>query len=456
MPTEYRSDIDALRGIAICAVLLYHVSSNVFPGGSLGVDLFFVISGYLIFGLIVTQISERSFAIRKFYLRRAFRLIPPLVLMLTATTVFAYLQFTPIALREYSQSMLGALTYSSNIYFLRETDYFGAINQQNFPLIHLWSLAVEEQFYLTIPILIVASLKGKISLKFSLTAVFALSLIGFLSLQTMGYERFAFYLAPFRAWEFCLGALAYIYRTELLFKLKQYATILQVASLVLVIASFFSFGKLGSYNFIFNFVVALGAFLAIIFGLENVILSNRWVTKSLKLVGKSSYSIYLWHFPILFAWRQIQPSPMSVLELTCYAALSIFIGIGSTVFFEAPLLRNVNSRRLLLFVICPSIVLIFVSVLMLLRDGFEQSYYTKRLSNPQQEIYSIVRPALLERERGIIDIKESRCEFTISKISELLTEYYSRHKNCLEQYGKPILISGDSHSFNLFNMIVEF
>ena len=152
---KYRSDIDGLRAVAILPVVAYHAGLALVPGGFVGVDVFFVISGYLICRLINDEIKNGSFTVAAFYKRRVMRLFPALFAMLLATSVLAYLYLLPIELKEFSDSMIAAVTYVSNIFFAMTTGYFDAPAETK-PLLHTWSLSLEEQFYIVCPLLMLA------------------------------------------------------------------------------------------------------------------------------------------------------------------------------------------------------------------------------------------------------------------------------------------------------------
>jgi peptidoglycan/LPS O-acetylase OafA/YrhL len=448
----YRKDIDGLRGISIVAVLAYHVFPTFFPGGSLGVDIFFVISGFLISSLILNELKAENFTLSKFYLRRTLRLVPSLALMLIVTSIMLYLYLTPGTLKEYSQSLISAVTFTSNLYLFRETDYFGAIQAQNFPLLHLWSLAVEEQFYLFFPLLLIFSVRKKVNLKILLVFIGLLSLTGYIGLNLVGMERHSFYLTPFRFWEFLLGAAAYFYRSESLKFSKRFYGQINVIGLVLIFLAIVLFGKTDTNIFIYNLIVAIGAHMLIVSGTQknlSKILNNNFLI----IVGKSSYSIYLWHLPLLYLSQKIILRPLNSFELIGFAIACVALGILITFFLEIPLLEITNFKKVLIYGVLPSMILLILGSTIFLKNGLEVSYYNSRLSIEQKNVYLLVSQGLREVESRTILLDESECKYDVSNLDNLSGKFINRHKKCLEKYGKPILLIGDSHSFNLFNLL---
>jgi peptidoglycan/LPS O-acetylase OafA/YrhL len=203
---RYRSDVDGLRAVAVISVVLFHAGLPQFPGGFIGVDVFFVISGYLITTLILHDVAKGRFSIANFYERRVRRIFPALLAVLAFASVAGYLILLPADARTFGQSLVATTVFSSNLLFFQQTGYFDAAAETK-PLLHTWSLAVEEQFYLLYPLLLL--LIGRYLRKRYTTA---LLMVGGLSLAIsivgVGRDQPAmFYLAPPRAWELLLGGL---------------------------------------------------------------------------------------------------------------------------------------------------------------------------------------------------------------------------------------------------------
>jgi peptidoglycan/LPS O-acetylase OafA/YrhL len=203
---KYRSDIDGLRAVAVLPVVLYHFGIPGFPGGYVGVDIFFVISGYLICGLIQADLDRGRFSIADFYERRILRILPALIAMFCAVSALAFIFFLPEELKAYLKSLLGAAASASNIYFAKTADYFDAMSGVK-PLLHTWSLGVEEQFYIFAPLfMLFIHRRFPQKLKHVFIGVGVLSFVFNLWL----FHRtptFAFYLMPSRAWELALGGM---------------------------------------------------------------------------------------------------------------------------------------------------------------------------------------------------------------------------------------------------------
>ena len=209
MSLKYRPEIDGLRAIAVFAVILYHAefnfgSYNPFKGGFIGVDVFFVISGYLITSILLREMSEGKFNFTRFYERRARRILPALFTVMSASLPFAYYTMLPKAVIEYAGSILSVLAFGSNIWFWREDSYWAAPSALK-PFLHTWSLSVEEQFYVFFPIILL--LLYKFAQRY-ITAIFAFGFLFSLLLSHFGsayFPKATFFLLPTRAWELLAG-----------------------------------------------------------------------------------------------------------------------------------------------------------------------------------------------------------------------------------------------------------
>ena len=208
-PLSYRPDIDGLRAVAVISVILFHIHADLLPGGFLGVDIFFVISGYLITGIIQRELAEQRFSLLNFYQRRAKRILPAFLFMLAACTAACVWLLTPDDFIAYLRSLRSSLLFGANLFFAQSGGYFD-IQSAEKPLLHIWSLSVEEQFYFVFPLLI--WLVHKYRPKYTVHAVIAMMAASLLS-GLMEYKAEAYYLPQVRAYELLFGSLAAVFTT---------------------------------------------------------------------------------------------------------------------------------------------------------------------------------------------------------------------------------------------------
>jgi peptidoglycan/LPS O-acetylase OafA/YrhL len=293
---KYRADIDGLRALAVVPVLFYHVGVPGFSGGFVGVDIFFVISGYLICGMIDADIRGRSFSLGDFYKRRILRILPALFVMFMVTSVLAYVYCLPVELQDYSRSLAGAVASVSNFYFAQTAGYFEAPAETK-PLLHTWSLGVEEQFYFIVPLLMLLAYRfapGRAKLLFAVAAT-----LSFAAALAISYrnQTFVFYLAPFRAWELALGALlaiGFIPAPETRF----WRNVCGATGLLLLLGVIF-LGSSSAPLLLMTSLASVGATLVIASSERGISLVGRLLSLSpIVFIGLISYSLYLWHWPL--------------------------------------------------------------------------------------------------------------------------------------------------------------
>jgi len=294
--TRYRADIDGLRAIAVIPVLLYHVGVPGFSGGFVGVDIFFVISGYLICGMIDADIRNGSFSLANFYKRRILRILPALFAMFLVTSVLAAIYCLPVELVDYARSLASAVASISNVYFSQTAGYFDAPAETK-PLLHTWSLGVEEQFYFAAPLLMLLVhrfLPKRTGLLFALIAV--VSFAGALAMSARN-PAFTFYLAPFRAWELALGALLsveFLPVPETAF----WRSTSGAAGLFLLLGVI-AFGSSAVPLLAMTGLAAVGTALVIASSERAISVAGRLLSlRPFVFVGLISYSLYLWHWPL--------------------------------------------------------------------------------------------------------------------------------------------------------------
>jgi len=332
----YRAEIDGLRAIAVISVLIFHFFPRALPLGYLGVDLFFVISGFLISTYIIEENRKGRFSFREFYYRRVKRILPAAcaVLLVTSTVASAFL--TPPDIRNYASSLIATLTFTANIYFWRTGGYFGS-NDELKPLLHMWSLGVEEQFYLIFPLLLVVMMRFVRRPSALFCAVLALSLLSLafnVALLRIGGANPAFFLLPARVWQFGVGALAAIYT---LGTRAEHKPVYTVAGLLVLIAAFFISLPVLPPGF--------GVSCAAAFLLARRHRADGWAAWCLqnpvaRSVGLISFSLYLWHWPIVVFIKYHTVEAPSPAYLAAGIALTFVLSWLSYLYIERPFRKN--------------------------------------------------------------------------------------------------------------------
>jgi len=346
---KYRPDIDGLRAIAVIPVVFFHAGIAQFRGGFVGVDVFFVISGYLITSLILQEMKEGGFSTLVFYERRIRRIFPAVFGLMLALFVVGYWLLLPQPFVELSKTALATTFFASNLLFWRQAGYFDAPGESK-PLLHTWSLAVEEQFYILFPLYLLVVVRWlRHGLKWLTVCVALLSFA--LSLYGVAFKPSAtFYLAPTRAWELLLGALLAMGG----FRRQVSATVgamIGLAGISLIAYSVFFFSDVTPFPGASALVPCLGTALVIYSGSA----SGNWVSHLLSLrpivfIGLISYSLYLWHWPMLVFARLYLVRRLKPMEAIGIAVSSMFLATLSWKFIEQPFRqRKLASTRKTIF-----------------------------------------------------------------------------------------------------------
>jgi peptidoglycan/LPS O-acetylase OafA/YrhL len=302
---RYRREVDGLRGLAVVPVIFFHAGVSAFSGGFVGVDVFFVISGYLITSIILADHEAGQFSLVHFYERRARRILPALLLVMAATSPFAYSWMMPDEFKNFGQSLLATATFSNNILLAITAGYWSLASEFK-PLLHTWSLGVEEQFYAIFPLLMIlcwAYFRGWEV--FVLGFLFVVSMIaavwGVAHVPTM-----AFFALPTRAWEILLGVFAAYYlahnKVDIRAGFRNQA--LSLIGVVLILASVFIFNQNYPSPGLTTLAPTVGTLLIILFALEGTIVHRLLGSRTMVGIGLISYSLYLWHQP-LFALARV-------------------------------------------------------------------------------------------------------------------------------------------------------
>jgi peptidoglycan/LPS O-acetylase OafA/YrhL len=389
---DRRPEIDGLRAIAVLVIILYHAKivlfgRDWFEGGYIGVDIFFVISGYLISRIILEELFKTgSFSFLKFYERRARRILPMLFTVMLVTFPFAWKYLLPANFLEYSKSILSAVLFSSNFFFYFVTTEYGAASALLKPFLHTWSLGVEEQFYIVFPIILVLFykfLKKHVFILFS--AMFLLSLL-FSNAMSMQNISLNFYLPMSRFWELLVGSiLAY-------FELKRGRVQNRIANIIfpivgfyLIVYSILFFEAKTPHPGLITLIPIIGSAFIIAFSSKEDFVGRVLGSKPFIGIGLISYSVYLWHFPI-FAFSRIGSSAPSNYDKVYWIALTFVLSIISYFVIEQPFRnRKLISSRVL--IICLTLFLVLIAPLNI--STLNSKGYPTRVSKVFRDIESL-------------------------------------------------------------------
>ncbi|MBX4993347.1 peptidoglycan/LPS O-acetylase OafA/YrhL [Rhizobium binae] len=337
----YRREIDGLRAAAVMPVILFHAGFSLFSGGFIGVDVFFVISGFLITSIILEEMRNRTFSLAAFFERRARRILPALFLVVLCCLPFAWLWVMPEEFRAFSDSLIATSLSGANFLFWFKSGYF-APEAGEVPLLHIWSLAVEEQYYMFFPLLVIFMWKRKPSWLFAVLVTIALASLAYSEWASRVFPSANFYFLPSRAWEFLAGSIGSAMQLK---GQKRGSDPLSLLGFGMIAFSVFYFDETSPIPSTLALLPVVGAVLVLLYARPGTWVAALLSTRALTMIGQISYSAYLWHQP-LFAFariRSIDPPPLSVMGvLTC---VSLVIAYVSWRFVEQPFRRH--ERRLL-------------------------------------------------------------------------------------------------------------
>jgi peptidoglycan/LPS O-acetylase OafA/YrhL len=426
----YRPDVDGLRGIAVLSVVLYHAGVPHLGGGYVGVDIFFVISGYLISSQIYRDLAQGTFNLRSFYERRAKRILPVLLTVVLVFTCLGSVLFAPRELEVLAAQIISAMTSTSNIFFWIRTNYFGPHAELK-PMLMTWSLGVEEQFYLLFPLLVgwiwVRGLRPLLLSLAALTTVsFAVSVF-----QVFFYPTASFFLLTSRWWELGLGTLLGIYEVSREKERRERMTpwkreVLGIVGIIGVLAGVLLYKS----TTLFPGVAALlpaAASLMLLSSSESWVNRNILSLKILVAVGLVSYSLYLWHWPILSFAQFCSADALPPMQKGCLVGLAFVVAIFSYFFVEQPCRRMPRTSRTLKRYAVASVLCCIPACVLLAGKGWPSRY-----------------PAATRIEQEAHSMPTATCMAQDGQSSPM------RGGDCSPIAGYPtIAIMGDSHAASL-------
>lgn len=425
---DYRPDIDGLRALAVLAVILFHIDPRWVPGGFIGVDMFFVISGYLITGIISRELGNGRFTFRRFYERRIRRILPALWAMLIVCVPVSWWLMLPGDAEAMAKSAIWSTLAMANVYFWREvsTDYFAPISA-HFPFLHLWSLGVEEQFYVLWPVILLTVWRfagqraQDIACALAVVIVLASTLLAEWLLAAHD-TRFAFYMLPPRAGQLALGAALALARLPLAGPQNAVtaARFAAAAGWGLLAYSFATLSEHDPFPGWRGLLPTVGSAALILSG--QLASTHGWLAplrwKPALWLGRCSYSAYLWHWPVLAWWRYLWGQPGTVAGLALLA-LILLLARASQRWVEDPvrLSRSGFSRTLLLVGIAPALLIVTMALLAARGDRWGLSLYSQSERRSWAELETYTRPSHHVEwvcQQHILDpasLTDPKCEF---------------------------------------------
>ena len=357
----YRPEIDGLRAIAVLAVVLFHAGIPGFGGGFVGVDIFFVISGYLITSIVASRVGSDSFSFADFYERRARRILPAFFAMLAFCCLVAPSILLPDDYKEFVDTVVAAVLFVSNMLFVRHYDYFGQVPIFN-PLLHTWSLAVEEQFYIGLPLLLVVLHRLRRGAGVAFVAGLALASFALSVWMVQRSPAAAFFIAPTRVWELLLGSLLALGAFPAV-RQPFLRGLLSLLGLALIAGSIGLLSEDSSFPGANALYPVLGAAL-LIHGESHGssacgrLLRTRW----LRFMGLISYSLYLWHWPLLVFAKYYIIRDLTPVETGGVVAASFLAAVLSWQFVEQPFRQSHGvTGRAGLFAAAGGLMAVFVA-----------------------------------------------------------------------------------------------
>ncbi|AGF78961.1 putative acyltransferase [Desulfocapsa sulfexigens DSM 10523] len=374
---EYRREIDGLRSVAVFPVILFHAGFQLFGGGFVGVDVFFVISGYLITSIIITEKKKGTFSTINFYERRARRILPALFVVMLASLIPAWFLLTPKEMEDFSKSLITVPLFASNILFWQESGYFELANELK-PLLHTWSLAVEEQFYLLYPLFLTLVWRlGKYWLFGFLFVILVISL-GSAEWGLIHDPVGAFYLLPTRGWELIVGSLAAVYT---LYKQSPPSqTVLRdltgelfgIVGLLLISYAIFTFDETVSFPGFNAAFPTVGAALILLFTSQRTWVGKLLGSRVLVGLGLISYSTYLWHQPLFVFARYYFRSKPSNNTIFILILSSVILAYLSYRYVETPFRKKdlINRNKIFSYSILGSMFFVVLGVIIMNTQGF--------------------------------------------------------------------------------------
>jgi len=422
---KYRAEIDGLRALAVVPVILFHAGFELFSGGFVGVDVFFVISGYLITTILIEDIENKRFSIVNFYERRARRILPALFFVVISTYIICWQFLNPFDLKEVAQSLFATSIFLSNLYFFLKTGYFDTSAELK-PLLHTWSLAVEEQYYVIFPLLLIATWRfGRKRVFWIIVVMAAISLL----LSEWGWRNQPsanFYLIHTRAWELFAGSIAAFIIQK---KGAQKNNLLALSGLAAIIFSIFFYDENTPFPSMYTLLPVIGVVLLVLYADKETITAKFLSNKLFVGIGLISYSLYLWHQPIFALTRQYLVDDFSHSISIALIIITVTLSYLTWKLIEQPTRRFKKSSK-------KGNYMLYISALMIVVMGSIGIVGHIERGHPERN------PNLLRlAQNGGLSFGCSGAELHDSR--------------CISKASPSLALWGDSHAMHLAKALVE-
>jgi peptidoglycan/LPS O-acetylase OafA/YrhL len=451
---KYRPEIDGLRSIAVLSVIFYHAGFSAFEGGYVGVDIFFVISGYLITNIVCAELICNKFSFLRFYERRFRRIAPALLVVLFFSSIAAWTTLGSDSIREFSRSLLSSVFFVSNVYFYLTTGYFSAASE-NIPLLHTWSLSVEEQYYIFAPFLL--SFFVRRGLLFSTIAISIFVVVGLMLTTFVGvnYREAAFFLLPFRAWELMVGAVVALWQlrdaSEMKFE-SRVSSFLAMLGMLMIFFSVLAYDETYYFPGVAATLPIGGTVLIISFANQKSGVGFFLSRRPFVFVGLLSYSAYLWHQP-LFAIYRLNNGDFDIFVGVVLVVVVFALSLFSWRYFEQPA-RDKNRVSINRLIRIASICVLAVCLLAV-AGGYSSDarrvWVEFRMGGDRSQREALVNS---HSDYDLYDFMASPAECIFWKKS-VDSDFERKYSECAKKFGPGVVVLGGSHAMNLYNVIAK-
>ena len=400
MKLTYRPEIDGLRAIAVVAVILYHAQITIlghqpFKGGFIGVDIFFVISGYLITSIILKElITTGSFSFKHFYERRIRRILPAYLLVMLVSLFLAWMYLLPSSFIDFSKSVLYSLGFSSNFYFHYSGQQYGAESGLLKPFLHTWSLSVEEQYYILFPIVLIISFKYFRKYLIHILILSFFFSLGLADWVSKNFPSVSFYFLHTRIWEILAGSILAYFEITLgcRSKNKIFNHVFPSVGVLLILINIFFFKLYFPHPSLHTLPAIIGVCLIIWFSQKGDFVNKLFSSKLLVGIGLISYSLYLWHYPIFVFSNITDFSKNSIFKEILIGLIILILSIFSYYFIERPFRNKKNKFKIISAVIIISVtILVFLNSNTIIKEGYKNRVPGILQSNLSEQPWELLK-----------------------------------------------------------------